>query len=118
MGPRDTPDRHLQQAAPHLGDNGIKPCLTPGIVPRVGVQHPAPIHEMRETELEEGTRPRLTPHKIWQRSPVLSDLPRHWFSKVKWQKVLSISKVKQIIQRVSHSLGIFPKPNGIKCEAT
>lgn len=48
---RHTEQTPSQKAAPHLGYNGIKPCLTPGIVPRVGVQHPAPIREMRQTGL-------------------------------------------------------------------
>lgn len=65
------PMRHTEQtplfskAAPHLGYNGIKPCLTPGIVPRVGVQHPAPIREMRQTRLGGVTRLCLIPRGGW-----------------------------------------------------
>lgn len=28
--------------APHLGDDGVKAALSPRIIPRIGVQHPAP----------------------------------------------------------------------------
>ena len=78
MEPSDTLNRHPQKAAPHLGYNGIKPCLTPGIVPRVGVQHPAPIHEMRQTALDGVTRLRPTPQKkLAEESCSLSELASH-----------------------------------------
>lgn len=30
------------RGAPHLGDDGVKAALSPRVIPRIGVQHPAP----------------------------------------------------------------------------
>lgn len=112
-GTRPT-DRHPPKAAPHLGYNGIEPCLTPGIVSRVGVQHSAPVQEVRHS-IRWSEQPCLAAQKTnWQRDPVLSQ-PRknHWFCRIKWQRISQYFQGQTDYPKVvPHSLGVFTKLNG------
>lgn len=98
-GTRPT-DRHPPKAAPHLGYNGIEPCLTPGIVSRIGVQHPAPVQRW-DTALDGVSSPASQPRKPTGRGILFSLSPGKITGSFEssGKEFLNIFKVKRITQR-------------------